>query len=522
VEEKPLAEANDHRKPAGWLVYLLPLLVVLVALGARLAFGAAVFRDGLLPIGPDVDDWLLGVSAFVDGQPDLLQPHRYPLVPALASVLVRGLSVTPAQALWSLSLGAGALASGVCWGIAHRYLTPLQAVGPALCIALAPAMLASSNQAFAYGPAALAFLVLAWSLLWDPRGWGPFLAALAAAGLVASLQQGLLELLFMLPVALFLRRWRVLLGAILGAVLGLGLVYWLHPDAFDPIRWMLAELWRYLSGNVAEETQALRCSYSSAWARWVTATFQLRAPPALACAVLMLLGLGMGRAPRAARIGLAWLAAPAAVLVALLGSSHHLIHLIPLVVIAVFLGASRLFPVRWGAVGVLVTFVMLGFEARRQFGEVLNGALGQGGEVADQMLLGEAVEASLPSGGLMLYLDPPVRERFDVIRTARWSISSDIEIVHVVPGDPSHAIRSLGHARSAGRPVLVVAHPGSPPPWRVGTMDLDATNPSRHVTLRSAQTERELWQVVFQEPRDAAHDGDEIGRKAGAPDQAGP
>lgn len=477
------------------LEVLCPLGVVLVALVVRLLLARSGFSDGILPVGPDADDWLHGVMALGRDDPTALQAHRYPLVPLLASWLWRLGLGSPVAMLWSLSLASGAAAAGLCWAVARRFLGPGRALAPALTIALCPSLVLLSNQTIAYGPAALFFLALVWSLLTERRWAGPLVAGLAAVALVSSLNQGLLELIAVLPAALLLRRWRVLGAFVVGGVLGLGLVHLIHAQAHDPVVWMLTELERYLSGNVAEETSMAGLSYSRAWAAWAHRAFDLRAVFLLVYFAIGVCGLAFGRPSWKLRAALAWLAAPVLVLAPLMASRHHLSHLLPLLAVALFVGVDRLLPRRMGLIAGFVVLGALCVEARQRVQPVLGQLEGGVREAQQQILLGEAVVGMLPEGGLMLYLDPRERERMHVIETALWTFPGNIEVVRVVPEEPSHAVRSLSRAFDAGRPVVLVAPPDSPPPWRVGSYQLEGVEPPVQVEFAVARTKRSLWTV---------------------------
>ncbi len=359
------------------------VLVGLVALGLRLW----LLRDssqGLVPVGPDAEDWVLMARSMLEGHPAGFEGHRYPLVPWLAAGLA---PVAGGSVLWSLALIAvvcGSLGAVLTCLLARRLVGPWLALVAGLWVALAPGSVLAGVSTTAYPLFVTAFLVALWALL-RPKGWSSdLLGVLAAFAMVASLTQGLLCLLVLLPVSLLLRRWRTAAASALGAGLGLALVRLLHPSPHSPLGWMAGESWRYLSGNLAEEQAARGAGFVLTWVSW--ATRALLQPPALTVALLLLavLGLALGarrpaaglearlprwlvggvgptlQLPRGTLAALVCVLLPLGVLMAVMGSPHHLLHLQPVLVVAALLGLLRIVPGGAGPLAAAALVLALG------------------------------------------------------------------------------------------------------------------------------------------------------------------
>jgi len=354
--------------PWSWRDGVVVVLLLVVAVGLRAVLLQVVCQGQALPLGADGDNWVHMAEGILTGRPETLMGHRYPLLPWLAVVLFRGFGTPPVVALVGVSFAASVLLAPVSWWVARGWLPPGLALGVGLLVALHPALAAAALMPTAYAFFALCFVMLAGCLLASRDGLGvASLAALAACAGVACLAQGLLCVLVLIPAGLLARRWRVAAAAVAGALLGLILVYQLHPAPHTPLVWMGKDAWRYLSGNLAEEMGAMAGTTTlDAWVLWAPGGLGISwalAAPLLALGALGVLlpvpllvrilprrvvtWLGRHMEPEAlplgARLGLVWAAAPAAALILAVASTHHLWHLLPVLILGILVGARRLF-----------------------------------------------------------------------------------------------------------------------------------------------------------------------------------
>ena len=460
--------------------WLLALLLVALAAGPR----AWLFTWGVggeaLPIGPDAQDWALAARAYLLPTLQGLEPHRYPLLPWAAAHLsvVDGLS--PLYHLWFFSWASGSLLAGLTWLLARRWLPTSLALLPACWVALDPGQVSLSNQPTAYAFAAAAFLTLTLGLLAARGVVAAALTAVAALALVASLHQGLLSLLFLLPAGLWLRRWRAVATALLGAAAGLVLVYLLHPRVYDPLLWMGAETLRYLGGNVAEETHMRGLTWWRAWPGWCRGVFHLPPLVVLATLALALAGLARPSPWRRERWALAWAVAPLTVLLPLMASPHHLAHLTPLLAVLVALGLTWL-PgrLRWPAALLLCPLLVLG--GFRAGGPLLDEVRVQAAQAAAQLRFGRTVQSRLGSRGLLLMVRSTAA--VDPIWRSRWALPVGVEIAWVEGRPGCHGEQVLQAALEHGAGVAVVT--GSPQPvrWQVGRFQLATPSDSVRVSF---------------------------------------
>jgi len=354
--------------PWTWRDGVIVLMLLVVAVGLRVVLLQVVCQGQALPLGADGDNWVRMAEGILTERPETLAGHRYPLLPWLAVLGFRGFGTSPVVTLVGVSFVSSAMLAPVSWWFARGWLPPVLALGVGLLVALHPALAAAALMPTAYAFFALCFVVLAACLLAPRDGWGvAVLAALSACAAVACLAQGLLCALVLIPAGLLARRWRVVAAAAVGSLLGLVLVYQLHPAPHAPLTWMAQDAWRYLSGNLAEETGAMvGVTTVEAWVRWSPGGLGVRWALAVPLLVLGLLGvlspglslsrllpgpvatwLGRHLAPESlplgARLGLVWAAAPSAVLILAVASTHHLWHLLPVLIVVILVGARRLF-----------------------------------------------------------------------------------------------------------------------------------------------------------------------------------
>ena len=222
-----------------------PLLLTLLLAGAiflRWYLAQDVLAGDALALGPDGDDWVLATRALRQGgRSALLESNRYPLVPWLAARLADGLDLPATAALTTLSMVAGTLSILAQWAVARRLLPPALAALACLWMAAGSGPVALGVSTTAYPVFALGFLLLALSIL---RPGSPLSATQALVGTLlcaATLWQGGLVVLSVLPAALLTRRGWSLLGAGLGLLGAALLVMALHPHPHPPLLGALTE-----------------------------------------------------------------------------------------------------------------------------------------------------------------------------------------------------------------------------------------------------------------------------------------
>ena len=282
----------------------------------------------LVPLGPDAADWLAELRRLQDA-PWLGADNRFPLVPALAAMvapLMGGLA-----ALDGISLLSTAVLALVIAALGSRLAGPRQGILAGAVVAVLPLAVEMGLSPSAYGFFSLAFTLLVAALL----GLGGIgLAGGAAFLAAATLQQGLLCVLALLPVGLLARRPRSVGAAAVGALVAAGGIRILRPELREPLGWMLQETARYLGGNIGEETARAGMGWGETW--WAWARDGLGGAPLL----LVLVGAATVGIIRERRLALGVALVPLVILVPAMASPHHLLHLLPLLVLAA-IGAPR-------------------------------------------------------------------------------------------------------------------------------------------------------------------------------------
>lgn len=484
------AHPTDHR-PHPWDVGLTAVLTA-VALAARVWTTSHGLDGDALPVGPDGEDWLLGTRALLEEGPGL-DPHRYPLLPWLVAGVIRSTGADPLRVLQVASLAASAGLAPLTFLIGRAFLPRGLAVAAATAVALGAALVIPAAHPTAYAPFALAFATVAYALLGRvgrPAGW--ILAACGAFWATASMNQGLLCLLALAPAGLCTRRPGTMFAASCGAGLGLACVYGLHPGARSPVSWMAAEAWRYLAGNVAEETGTR--TFAEAFSAWSPGA--LSVPGGLAVAVLLLALVGLAAAgmgipgparalerrlsmrlpdapsPRGAAAGLALALVPLAVLVARLASPHHLLHLAPLLVAAVALGIRWLLPGASHPAAGAVLAAIVGILGVHGWDPAQDGLRAQAAGARAQRVLGEALVAAVGPGGLVITDPPsPATGGVDPLWQSLWAVprTLDLFVAEDRPGN-------LGETRirDAARTGRTVAWVGADAPcWAMGSARIE-------------------------------------------------
>lgn len=386
---------------------LLPSVAAgLILTGLSLVVRFKLYRDTMsdtfLAIGPDVSDWVTATSGLFRGDESVLKPNRYVLVPWIAAYIARSTSGEPQYTLLNIAFYAGVFLPWATFIAARRYLSIPAAFGVACWVVFKPGYLALSLSPIGYPVFALAFVVTAGACLGGYGRAGPWVGVLAAVVTAATLNQGILCLLALLPAALLCQRYKVFVAALLGGTGGLWLAGALQSDRYSPFGWMLWETRRYLSGNIPEEMSRTRTGYLETWFRWAEQTLQIPAALIVVVLVLALVGVvvsflcpslmswrrrsagsvsrrlrsagrvsvspsasagavpsqGSVTAPsRGAVAALAWASAPMLLLLPLMASAHHLVHLEPLVAIEAGMGLALL---RWTSLRWVVALVLVG------------------------------------------------------------------------------------------------------------------------------------------------------------------
>jgi len=442
---------------------LAGIALFVVALVGRLL----VFRSGLggdpLPVGPDAEDWVLASGGMADGDWSLLQANRYPLFPWLASLLMRGLGWSASGALLVLSLLASSLTPWLTVAVARRQLGLAAAAGAGLWVALAPSQLLLGVSTIAYTLFALAFVgVLA--ALHDPHRWrGPALTTGACLVTVVSLNQGFLCVLALLPAGLLLQRGWSAAAGVAGAGLGLAAVHATHPSPTSATGWMLRESMVYLSGNIPEETARVGGTYGQAFDVWAQQTLRLEGGWTAALLALGVFGLaaGLWRArrddtPLGPTLALAWALAPAAVLVPAMGSGHHLIHLLPLLAVAVAAGAMALVPGRAALAGGLAVAGLVVFLGFSSLPEALRDLGRRGDEGRAALVTAEAAVELIGDDGVLIV--PPTRpgDPAEIVFNVQWAFPATMTVVQLGDLDDPRPIPPLDAATARGARVAVV------------------------------------------------------------------
>ncbi len=468
-------------------------VLLLMALGLVLRLWLlADTSQGLLPIGPDAEDWVISARALAADRADLLEKHRYPLLPWLAS-LGGPAPGTVLRVMAGMSAASGALLAGLVALLSRRLLGPWLALLAGLWVAAAPGSLLAGLHTTAYPLFCLAFVGLFASFLLRD-GWPAALVALLAATVAsASLAQGLLCALALLPAAIFLRRWRAAGAGLLGAGLGVGLVRLLHPGARGPLTSMARESFRYLKGNPAEELGMSGVGLAPTWWDWAERALHQPAALTVGLVILALCGVLLGaKAPASwlepklpawlrgpageapswrPRLALLWTLLPLAVLLGAMASPHHLLHLLPLLAVAALLGLRRLLPgVGSPAVVALLALGLLAWShgsraaLQRQVNPQLRWERGLArlgwrvSELADQGSVPPVLAAALAGP-----------ERSLLVR-GLWACPLDTAVVPLLDPRPRDMV-PLDRAWLEGAAVLVVSQQPTPG-WRVGPYEL--------------------------------------------------
>ena len=500
----------DHHRPlGGWrLGARLVVLVVLVVLAFGLRWGLLADSGlGELPVGPDAEDWVIMARSMAAGGAEGLEGNRYPLVPWIAAWAAPLLGTTALRFLALLAVGCGGLGAVVTALLARPLLGPRLALLAGLWVAASPVMVLAGVATTAYPLFGLAFLVLVWALLRPLDRGSPALAAVAALVLVSSLAQGALCLLAVVPAGLLLRRWWTSGAALVGGAFGLGLVWLLHPAPHSPFGWMAGESWRYLSGNVAEETTMSGLGWTGAWWSWAERSLHQHPELSLALVVLALLGLGMalrGRrlygplearlpgwlvgaevaAPRRSQVAaLAWALVPLAVLLALMGSPHHLLHLLPLLAVAALLGLRALLPAVGGAPAVLALALALGAYCHATL-PMLRVVLGPRlAEDRGLLELGRLVEAAGPESVVVTAYAPG---QVNPVHRGLWACPLGTRVLSAHEPSPDQ-VAWLGDAS-----VVLLVGPEPSPALQLGSISVEPVDDGEQLAL---DRRRSLWVV---------------------------
>jgi hypothetical protein len=456
--------------------FFVPIGLFGVALIARVLLVGWYFPDGAVPIGPDAEDWVVSVAGIVQGDWTTLQANRYPLVPWGASILARGLGLSASSALLAVCVVASALVVPLVWWIGCRYLSPTAACVAAVWLALAPSQLLLGVSTIAYPVFGLLFAVVFAGFL-DPKpARGAGLAGVAAFAGAMTLTQGLLVLLVLSPSALLLRRWWAFATSLLGALAGVWVVRMVHPGPDDPLRWMLTESYTYLSGNIAEETARAGGAYSLTFSDWAQQGFFVPMASMLLFFCLVLWGLASRfRETEVAALG--WASAPALALVVAMGSTHHLFHLIPLLVVAAAIGASALPGLgRWRSWGGGVVSVVFIATAGLGMSDAMVDLRHRGENGQRELKLATEIVGLLGEAGVLII--PPTRPGHPAERVLNmiWAFPApfDVVVLDRHRHDPVSRLQKLEEASG----LLGWVGPASEAQWSFQGFTFSASGPS--------------------------------------------
>jgi hypothetical protein len=473
-----------------------------VALVARLLAVRAGLGGDALPVGPDAEDWVLATGGMAEGDWSLLQPNRYPLFPWLASLLVRLTGLSASGALLTLSLLASSLTPWATLAVARRLLPLPAAIAAGLWVALAPSQLLLGVSTIAYTLFALAFVGALAGLLDEHRWRGPALAAACCLVTVATLNQGLLCVLALLPAGLLLQRGWSAAAGLAGAALGLAAVHIAHPSPTSATRWMLRESMVYLSGNIPEETARVGGTYAQAFDVWAEQTLRLGGGWTAALLALglwgLVAGLWRGRrdgSPLAPFLALGWAVAPAAILVPVMGSGHHLIHLIPLLAVAVAAGALALAPGRAGVVGGLAVAGLVGVLGVSSLAGAMRDLERRGDEGrAALQTAAAAVELIGEDGALIV---PPTRpgDPAEIVFNIQWAFPPSMTVIQLGDLDDPRPIPPLDEATARGAQVAVVGALGDDH-WAAGPYLFTGGQASKALPSRPGDTPQAMHLVT--------------------------
>ena len=143
----------------------MAVVVALLALAVRVALRSRSLGGDMVPLGPDAADWVRAVRGFLEGAPEAVLPHRYPLVPKAAALLVQVTGCSPSGALSVLAMGSGSTLAGLSVLLAARFLRPTAALLLGLWVAINPAPVDLSLSTSACSTCAVAFVLLAGCLM---------------------------------------------------------------------------------------------------------------------------------------------------------------------------------------------------------------------------------------------------------------------------------------------------------------------------------------------------------------------
>ncbi len=367
----------SRRVGSRWWTLAAVILVTAVAAALRIHLYTHGTGGTFVAIGPDVSDWVTSTTGLARGDDTVFKGNRYLFVPWLAVRLARVWGLPPKIALLNVVFYASLLLPGATLLLARRFVSLPAATLVAAWVVFKPEYQALSLSPIAYPVFAVAFVVTTAACLGAFGRWSALVAIPGALVTAASLNQGMLCLLAMLPAGLLARRREVVAAACLGGGAGLWVAEALQPRRYSAFGWMIRETVRYLGGNVAEETTRIGLGYGASWLQWAEQTFQVPGYLAVTLLGLAVLGIGIGivrpgalpgsaadltRAHGAA-LGLAWAALPSVVLFPLMASAHHVIHLEPLLATGAAMSVSAL-PRLWArtaATVFLVGALMLSF-----------------------------------------------------------------------------------------------------------------------------------------------------------------
>ncbi len=423
-----------------------------------------------LAIGPDASDWVTTAMGLSRGDPTVFKPNRYLFVPWLAVEISRHLGLSPKEALLNLAFYSSLFLPAATLMVARRFVSLPAASLVAAWVVFKPEYISLSLSPIAYPVFCLAFVVAAGACVGAYGRAGAAVVVPAAFVASASLNQGMLCLLVMLPAGLLVGRWGTTLAAAFAGVGGLELADSLQPGRNDAFEWMLRETARYLGGNVAEETARTQVAYAETWLRWAELTFQVPRYLALALLVVAVIGFsaalfapGIGRCrpchptrrrrdvpavgavgrrsvsswladpDRRAATGLVWAAAPLVVLLPLMASSHHLVHLEPLLGVGVALGIGCI-PSRWGRLsgGVIVSgaiaFAFLRQDRTYRFEFQVD-------QARRELALGQRIGRIVGDEAILLAVLPPGPSPLGELWRAAWALPPRVAL-YVLPEGP--------------------------------------------------------------------------------------
>ncbi len=451
------------------------LLLTALALGLRVYTAWDVMGDDPLVLGPDADDWALASMAFLRGRLEELEAHRYPLVPWAAAWMSWSLGMAVPRALLIISIACSCLTPWATLEIGRRFLPFGLAVAAGAWVALAGTEVAFGVYTIAYIPFVLGFLLLAGAIFGAGGRAGPVVAGVGAFLAVASLWQGLLSVLALLPVVLASRRWKSALGCGAGALAGLALVRWLHPGAAGPIGGMLSDMSTNVDINIELQQSFDGTDYWTTLQRWLRNSFGMHWGWMAAVGAVIAQGLLAAASPRLRptrllpqpwrvplpqlgwtwALALAWSLVPLAVLIVNLDSFHHLAHLKPLALVAFLLGVAALLPNpgRWAPLALLAWLVFLPLGFYPPHSHILSGLALQSWH--ERQFAGKLAAVIDGEGLLLLDENRDLGHCGGAIRS-KWAFPLEVELV-ALANQGLRAPTQLEHAIRTQLPLAVVS-----------------------------------------------------------------